>query len=234
MAHKVIALIPVKPLATAKGRLARTLPGAERQALTLLCLHRVLQALHEAELIAEVLVIGSDPPVHRLAEEMEAGWLPDPGWDLNESLREGFAYIFRQKADACLFLPADLPLVTAPEVDGVVAASQGLSRLVLAPTTREGGTNGILLPSPDRIGVPFQPHMGPGSLALHLEEARSTSVPVEEVHSPGLAFDVDTPQDLQRLRERLPTLDTELQEWVAFLEAPAQPVHLPAREAPSP
>ena len=223
MAPEVVALIPVKALAEAKGRLASVLAPLDRQALTLLCLHQVLQAVQGSQSVTQALVIGSDDAVHRVAHEQGVDWLADPGWDLNESLREGFAHVFRGGADGCLFLPADLPLVTSQEVDRVVGASLDLSQLVLAPA-HDGGTNAILLPR----GMSFQPHMGVGSLALHLEEAQRTGSTTAVEHSPGLAFDVDTPQDLQRLQEQLPSLIDELVKWHTFLET--RPAALPTQD----
>jgi len=84
---------------------------------------------------------------------------------------------------------------------------------VLAPA-HDGGTNAILLPR----DVPFTPRMGPGSLALHVEEAQREGVPAHLYRSQGLASDLDTPEDLHWLRERLPTLETEIQQWSASLE----------------
>ncbi|MSQ40676.1 MAG: 2-phospho-L-lactate guanylyltransferase [Dehalococcoidia bacterium] len=212
MASKVVAVVPVKPLAAAKSRLAPMLPLRERQALVLFCLSRVLQALQRAATVGERIVIGSDEAIQRLAREMGAVWIEDPGWDLNESLRQGFAWAFARGAQACLFLPADLPLLTAEAVDGLVEHSDGLSRLVLSPA-HDGGTNAIFAPQ----GMPFQPQMGEGSFARHLTEALERGAVVEVYTSPGLALDIDTPHDLSQLQERLSTLDAEIEEWRVFL-----------------
>ncbi len=212
MAPRVVAIVPVKPLAAAKSRLAPMLSLRERQALVLFCLSRVLQALQKAAAVDARVVIGSDEAVERLARKMGAGWIEDPGWDLNESLRQGFAWAFARGAQACLFLPADLPLLTAEAVDGLVERSDGLARLVLSPA-HDGGTNAILALQ----GMPFQPQMGEGSFARHLAGAQERGAAVEVYASPGLALDIDTPHDLRQLQERLPTLDAELETWRGFL-----------------
>ena len=212
MTARIVAIVPVKPLATAKSRLAPMLPLLERQALVLFCLYRVLQALQEAAAVNEWVVIGRDEAVQRLAREMGAGWIEDPGWDLNESIRQGFAWAFAHGAQACLFLPADLPLLAAEAVDGLVERSDGLSHLVLSPA-HDGGTNAILAPQ----GVPFQPRMGEGSFTRHLAEAQQRGAAVEVYASPGLALDIDTPHDLRQLQERLSTLDAKLEQWRVFL-----------------
>jgi 2-phospho-L-lactate guanylyltransferase len=39
---------------------------------------------------------------------------------------------------------------------------------------------------------------GPGSFAAHLAEAEQAEVPIVAVNRAGLAFDLDTPEDLAR------------------------------------
>ena len=217
MASEVIAFVPVKPLVAAKSRLAPVLRLPERQALVLLCLHRVLQALQGTSRVSQVLVIGTDASVQQVAREAGAHWLADPGWDLNEALRQGFAHAFARGAQASLFLPADLPLLQALEIEGLLDASHGLSRLVLA-SAHDGGTNAILLPR----GVPFTPRMGPGSFASHQVQAERAGLPVVVYHSPGLTFDVDTPEDLRQFQERLPGWEAEMQKWHGLLDVGAR------------
>lgn len=207
------ALVPIKRLASAKERLAAVLPEPDRQALVLLCLDRVLVALHEATSVGDVILLGQDEPVKRLAYRAGALWLPDPGRDLNEGLRHGFSETFRLGAEACLFVPADLPLLAPGEIDAFVGASREATHLTLAPAP-DGGTNAILLPG----GRPFQPQMGTGSFARHVEAARARGIPLACHESPGLSFDLDTPQDLRQLWEQRPSFARELGNWRTFLE----------------
>jgi 2-phospho-L-lactate guanylyltransferase len=48
--------------------------------------------------------------------------------------------------------------------------------------------------------IPFR--FGPGSFDAHLAAARAAGVPTAVVERPGLAFDLDTPADLERLLSR--------------------------------
>ena len=67
------------------------------------------------------------------------------------------------------------------------------------PDRHGTGTNALVLSPPDAI----EPSFGPDSLERHVAAAEAAGVPhrVEEV--PGLALDVDTPDDLAALGAEL-------------------------------
>jgi 2-phospho-L-lactate guanylyltransferase len=69
--------------------------------------------------------------------------------------------------------------------------------VAIAPDRAGTGTNGLVLRPPGVIGFRF----GKGSFALHLEEVERAGVPLVAVNRAGLAFDLDTPQDLARWLE---------------------------------
>jgi 2-phospho-L-lactate/phosphoenolpyruvate guanylyltransferase len=102
-------------------------------------------------------------------------------------------------------LPADLPQITAAEIDALVRAgrSGGFS---IAPDAAGTGTNALCLVSTQ----PFEFQFGPDSQRLHLQEAQRLGLTPQIVRLPGLALDIDSPADLQRLEE---------QQWRARLRA---------------
>ncbi|MGE0229298.1 MAG: hypothetical protein AB7U23_12425, partial [Dehalococcoidia bacterium] len=55
---------------------------------------------------------------------------------------------------------------------------------------------------PGALGLPppgaLAPDIGPGSAAAHRNAARAASSRLDELDCPSLAFDVDTPADLDR------------------------------------
>jgi len=57
---------------------------------------------------------------------------------------------------------------------------------------------------------PFRFQFGLGSQRLHLQEAERTGLNAQVVRLPGLAFDVDSPTDLNQL---------DRQQWLARLQA---------------
>lgn len=190
------ALVPVKALDRAKGRLADALAPAERRALVLAMLGDVLAALRAARLVSGIGVVSRDGAVLALAARAGAEALPDRAGDLNGALAEAVAYAEGRGAAAVLVLPGDVPLVAPPEIDGLIAAGGAGPAVVLAPS-RDGGTNALYLRPPSAL--PFQ--FGPGSLAHHLAAAHARGIAARLVRSPGLDLDVDRPDDLLLLAQ---------------------------------
>lgn len=201
-APTVRALIPVKPLAVCKRRLASCLGDEERQALGLWMLHHLLHVLASCAGL-QPLVLSDDRTVRALCERHATAWAPDPGTDLNDTLDCAAAAAFAAGWPAILFLPADLPLVTREEVERLLARNAAGAQVVLASAARDGGTNALLF----EAGTGFRFQMGPGSYARHAEQAQ-LDLRWETCESPGLAFDLDTPEDLHRV-----PLPAHLVEW---------------------
>ena len=102
-------------------------------------------------------------------------------------------------------LPADLPLLSATEVDHLVAAGAlfGPERpgVVASPSRREEGTNALLLKPSDAL----VPSFGPDSFLRHRLEARQRKMSFKIFQSPGISLDIDLPHDLDALVDRLET-----------------------------
>lgn len=192
----VYAIVPVKPLPIAKGRLADILTPAERRALVLAMIEDVLRALRAARAIDGIGVVSRDGAVLALAEQLGAERLHDHAGDLNGALTRSAAYYQGRGATAALVLPADVPLVAPEEIDRLIGAGRAGAQVVLAPS-RDGGTNALYLRPP--TAMPFQ--FGPESRARHLEAARALELAAQTVRSPGLELDIDRPEDLLLLAE---------------------------------
>jgi 2-phospho-L-lactate guanylyltransferase len=93
-----------------------------------------------------------------------------------------------------VILPADLPDITASEIDSLVRAGRS-GGFAIAPDAVGEGTNALCLVSPH----PFRFQFGAHSRRLHLEEAVRAGLSPQVVRLPGLEFDVDSPTDLNRL-----------------------------------
>ncbi len=203
----VDVVVPMKPLATAKSRLAPEVADATRRAVALLMLRRVLDAAGRALGPAACRVVGGDETVRRVAREAGWGWAPEPGHDLNSSLWLAMERCYEEGAAAVLFLPADLPEISPQDVTAVVAASRGLTRHVGVAARGDGGTNALLLPS----GCAFPPELGDASFARHQALALAQGAPLETLAVPGLGFDVDTPADLEWARAHVRGFAAELE-----------------------
>lgn len=180
----------MKPLAGAKARLAGTLDPAERRALSLAMLADVVEA---ARALDEVWVLLSDEDAALVAERAGARPVPDPapGAGLNASVDAAAARAASSGARGVLVLAADLPLANAEDVRAV---ADGEGAAVAA--SRDGsGTNALWRSPPLVVRAAF----GPDSRIAHERLAREAAAPFRIVDRPGLALDVDGPDDLAAL-----------------------------------
>ncbi len=215
------AVVPVKALAAAKGRLAPALSASERRALAEALLTDVLAALAGASAVERVLVVSDDPEALALAARLGATPLAEeallgahppretvplvprlPAADaaleteaaLNRALDQAAVAAWSAGAAGLLALPADLPLVTPADVAALAADPLPAPSVVLAATL-DGGTGALLRRPPLAIPACF----GPVSLRAHLAAAGRHGCRARLVWRPNLALDVDAPADLERL-----------------------------------
>jgi 2-phospho-L-lactate guanylyltransferase len=196
-------VVPVRGLAEGKTRLGETLDAEERETLIVGLLHRLLEILAGWPPSRRTHVVSDDAIVRRVAQEHGASVVSEPAaGDLNAALLGARAAAVARHASAILILPADLPLVTVASLDrlldaadAALAAGRGQPLVVAAPSDARGGTNALLLSPPDVI----EPAFGPGSLEAHIRAARAADASVQLVIDPQLGFDLDTPEDLERI-----------------------------------
>ena len=192
---KLCAVVPVKDLAGAKSRLGPVLDPEGRAALTISMMQNVLSALREAG-VEKTYVVSPDPDVLAAAEASGAAPLPQKSRGMNPALEEAREQVVADGATSLLVLPADLPLLRAPDVEAVVeAGSGGGEGLAVAPDAAGTGTNALLLSPPHALPFLF----GENSFGAHLGAARERGVETRIVELPGLGFDLDTADDLRRL-----------------------------------
>ncbi|ALR14254.1 2-phospho-L-lactate guanylyltransferase [Mycobacteroides saopaulense] len=186
-------IIAVKNLATAKSRLAPSLPAPERERLVLgMLTHAISVAFTAAGTVA---VISPDPAAKAAAGEAGARFIfddtpqghPDP---LNNALR-GAAAQLRVSSPNLVVLQADLPAVTAEEFAEAMQAARAHSRSFVAD---RHGTGTAALFSTDGD---LNPLFGVDSARRHRD---SGGIPLTG-DWPGLRCDVDTPDDLSVARE---------------------------------
>ena len=217
----------MKPLRSAKSRLSTALSAEERANLSLNMLVRVLAAA--AAHAHQVWVVGGDGPVKEAATDLGAKWTADGGAGLNATLEEAFGRAARLGLPP-MYLPADLPLVEADDVAGMIDASGGGRRLTLSPASRDGGTNGIIVPAGSR----FRPKMGLGSFERHTTQASSIKAEPVVFTSVGLGLDLDVPDDLEALEPIKPGYLAELLAAPSGGPAGAAPNRMSLSKVPSP
>ena len=123
--------------------------------------------------------------------------LRDRGTGLNAALERALPELLALGATRALIVFADLPLLSVEDFAALERATAA-SGVALAPDHTGTGSNalGLALPSPFRL------QFGVGSCARHQLESERIGRPAALVLRPGLAFDVDEPDDLARLRAR--------------------------------
>jgi 2-phospho-L-lactate/phosphoenolpyruvate guanylyltransferase len=193
----VLAVVPAKPLGAALGRLEGVLDAPARRALQEAMLRDVLRACAGAAALAGALVVTADPAAAALAAEEGArvvGEGPRPR-GMNAAVGRGLEAARAEGAAAALVLTADLPLAAPADLDALAGARASGVGVALAPSRDGTGTNGLLLRPPGAL----RPELGPGSLARHRAQAARRGIRLALRTLPGLALDVDTPEDLDAL-----------------------------------
>lgn len=192
----LVGVIPLNALDGAKSRLAGVLTPEERRSLALWLAGRTLAALRASGVVERIAVVSSDPDALAWAAEVGAEPLAQPGRGLNAGLALARAWAMRLEAGALLIALGDLPLLTGDEVRRFVAMGRLHARLVtLAPDRARDGTNLLLARPPELAPLAY----GRGSFARHRSLARRARTPTLLFRSPGAAFDVDRPADLDEL-----------------------------------
>jgi 2-phospho-L-lactate guanylyltransferase len=214
----VYCLIPAKPYAESKTRLAPALTPEERAALGRRLLLRTARLARKV--VGPVVVVSRD---ESLLEEMQAegAWgLVEEMPGLNPALTQAARFAGERGAAGVLVLPADLPLLAAADLEAILAyvvpkappspqpspsdgkaahsggegaGDGGRPTVVVAPCRHGTGTNALLIHPPGLIPFAF----GPDSFAAHCAAARAAGVEPVIYRSATIALDLDTPEDLE-------------------------------------
>jgi 2-phospho-L-lactate/phosphoenolpyruvate guanylyltransferase len=192
------AVIPVKELSSANRRLDDVLSQKERHALAEALFLDLIMKLPRSRCIDDILVVTSDPSVARQSRWFGHAVLVQEGDDgHSEAAVAGTRAAMAAGAQRVAMLPVDCPMLDIEEVDAHIGRSPRTA--VIVPDRHGTGTNALVLAPPDV----FPPAFGPDSCARHVGRARASGISfaLEKVES--LALDLDTPEDMFLLRDRL-------------------------------
>lgn len=189
-AAQAAVVIPLRSFVEANTRLASVLAPDARAALARSMADRV----YAAAAPLPVVVVSSAAEVVTWASEHGCAVIPDPG-SLDAAAAAGRRWVHERGYARAIIVHGDLPLAgsLAP-----VATGGGERVVVLVPDHRNDGTPVLALPSD--VEFPFA--YGPDSAARHIAAARACELEVRVLDDPALAFDVDTPEDLDELTSR--------------------------------
>jgi 2-phospho-L-lactate/phosphoenolpyruvate guanylyltransferase len=184
-------LVPVKNLREAKQRLSPVLSGEERFELAQAMCEDVLQALSRWQGRPQVAVVTSDSFACDLAARFNFELIADDNSGETNAVELATSECRRRGAGSTLVVPADIPLIDALELQEIVGKAPS-GGAVLVPDAAGRGTNAAWRAPGDLFPLRF----GNDSFLPHLAAARATGLPCIVLKLPGIARDVDRPEDL--------------------------------------
>jgi len=143
--------------------------------------------------VGETRVVTPDADGADLAAEAGARSVRDPGLGQGAAVLAALAGV---EPGPILIVNADLPCVVANDLRALLAAARP-DGIALAEAS-DGTTNALSLPD----AAAFAPLYGAGSASRFTEHAATLDLAVMSVSIPNLVDDVDTLDDLRRLRDR--------------------------------
>lgn len=188
-------LIPVKNFINSKQRLASALTPDERRELAIAMLQDVLAAVAAWTSRPPAALVTSDSIASSLARAHSFDIIPDnANRSESDAIDMATRVVIERGHSETLVIPADIPLVTAAELERVYAAAPERG-IVIVPSAEIRGSNAVLRRPPNLIPLRF----GNDSFQPHLATARATGLPCVVLEVPGIALDVDNPADLAAL-----------------------------------
>lgn len=192
------AVIPVKETAVAKQRLAETMPSRLRQALALAMLEDVLAAVAAVSELQGVALVTVDRVAAEIARRFGAEIWSDGAHDGHTGAVKAAAGRLAANGRTMLTIPGDVPLVTAADIRGVLAAHAAAPAFTIVPAWDERGSNTIICSPAEAVPLRF----GPDSYFPHLAAARARGLTPATVRNGAIALDIDEPSDLTKFMER--------------------------------
>ena len=188
-------LVPIKSLAQGKTRLSAMLSEPARQAVSRAMLTDVLTSVFQVPTVDRVVVVTSDPALLTLAGALGALTV-DEGHPrgLNGATEVGTDFCVQHGATALLVLLSDLPLITPHDIAYLFEQLSGGPEILLVRCKYGDGTNAFMRVPP----LVMQSCFGGPSLQAHQVAARERGIACREVEAPGIAFDLDSVEDLKQ------------------------------------
>lgn len=186
-------IIPVKPFDEGKARLAPVLTPDQRERLSRDFFRHVLTLAKDRILDAEVLVVSRCEKALKMARKAGARSMVERGQGQNGALEQAMGRV----DGPVVLLSSDLPFLTTEDLAAMLAPGKAVD-VGIATDRAKTGTNALFLARSRLI----RPCFGADSRERHEAEAQKAGLRWTLVERPGLACDVDQPEDLLFLPDR--------------------------------
>ena len=195
-------LLPVKDFGSAKQRLASALDASTRAGLARVMCVDVLSAVARTRVAERVIVFTAADEVIQIARPFGFDVVLEKSVDGHSAAVNHMVSEMLSSSSRLLSIASDLPRLVASEIDFALDAAS--EPVTLIPSRDWTGTNGVVFIPPARILMEY----GEGSFRRHLSKAAAAGHRSDVMNLPGIAFDIDTPEDLDMFLED-PRKDSE-------------------------
>ena len=184
-------LLPVKTFANAKQRLIPALDATTRAGLARAMCSDVLGVLARAHVPDRVVIFTAADEVIDMARPFGFDVVLEESVDGHSAAVNHMVSELMSGSARILSIATDLPRLVPSEIDFALDAAS--EPVTLIPSRDWTGTNGVVFIAPARISMEY----GEGSFRRHLSKAAAAGHRADVMNLPGIAFDIDTPEDLQ-------------------------------------
>lgn len=186
-------VMAVRPVDEGKSRLSKTLSEDDRKSLNIKMFRHVFEVVRKVFPAENIVVISRSEALLEQARSAGAHGEAETGSELNAALTQASRSAVDRGATALLTLSSDLPFLEADDIRALLATE---GDVVIATDRVRIGTNALLMRRP--FAMPYR--YGGESLAAHKAAAAEAGLTITVVERPGLARDIDTPDDLAELK----------------------------------
>ena len=183
-------LLPVKTFTNAKQRLVPALDAPTRAGLARAMCTDVLNALARTRVAERVIVFTAADEVIEMARPFGFDVVVETSVDGHSAAVNHMVSELLSNSARILSIAIDLPRLVPSEIDFALEAAS--EPVTLIPSRDWTGTNGVVFISPAHIAMEY----GEGSFRRHLSKAAAAGHRADVMSLPGIAFDIDTPEDL--------------------------------------
>lgn len=199
MRSSLWVIIPGQSFDRSKTRLSPVLGPAERKRFSRACLIHVVQTARRIFPARQIVVVSAAAEVLGLAKRLGVIALRETGAGLNKAVSQASRYAQGRGAKGVIAIHGDLPGLKLEELKALRGNLMRHQGVVLAPDEACEGSNALAMRPAGKIRYRF----GPGSFKKHCAETRRARARLKIIRLPGLARDIDTPENYGQFQQSI-------------------------------